>query len=140
MQKKEMDNESGEESSLESKQSVFDEEDYSDDSKVEDNEDEKENYSSESVDETGNEDCDNESLSSEVDESVEEVESDDYDRILNCHKENNSELEEEESDDRSSSDSSSSGIIPLHGALAIGHAADDHEVILMERVSPEPGM
>ena len=136
-------------------QNVFDDEVYHDDDKGDDDEvdsdclefvdsthNEYESSSSDFVDDIGKVDEDDDILSSSIDESEDEDEvgSDDSDVDNDNDREYYSEIEGEESDDGSCSDSGSFGIIPIQGDRALGNAADDHEVILMERVSPEPGM
>jgi hypothetical protein len=152
IQKKHMTDESVQGSSPDLNENIFKEDEYShdfsgDDAKNEDdyselvdaNDTEDERYSSEFVDEIDNEDDAN-SLSSETDESEDDSESDDSDVRIVYHRESYSEVDEEDSDEGGSSDSGSSGIIPIHGAQVLVNAADDHDVIFMERVSPEPGM
>jgi len=136
-------------------QNVFDEEDYHDDDKGDDDEvdsdclefvdsthNEYESSSSDFVDDIGEVDEDDDVLSSNIDESEDEDEvgSDNSDVEINYDREYFSEIEGEESDDGRCSDSGSFGIIPIQGDHAFDNAADDHDVILMERVSPEPGM
>lgn len=152
IQKKHMTDGSVQGSSPDLNENIFKEDEFShdfsgDDAKNEDdcselvdaNDTEDERYSSEFLDEIDNEDDAN-SLSSETDESEDDSESDDSDVRIVYHRESYSEVDEEDSDEGGSSDSGSSGIIPIHGAQVLGNAADDHDVIFMERVSPEPGM
>jgi hypothetical protein len=142
-----MSGESVQGSSPDMNKNIFEEDDYSDDYRGDDVKDgsncselvDDERYSSEFVDEIGNKD-DGNSLSSKTDESEDDVGSDDSDVKFDNPREYYSEIDEEDSDDESSSDSGLSGIILIHHGQAIGNAAHDHDVILMERVSPEPGM
>ena len=112
-------------------ESVADENDYSD---------QEDDYSD---DNKGNDDYDESESHDESDDVSSEVyveASNDSDRLSDDIFEEINESESQDSDKSTMSYSSSSGIIPVGLPHGIGHAVDDLDVMIMERVSPEPGM
>ena len=116
-------------------ENVDEEDDYNDDIKGDKN---GENY--DEIEDIDNEDDDYDFFSNEIDKCEENVESNESIGLYEINSEDYEEIEDKGCDDASSSDFGSSGIIPVQRFFAIGHDADDHDVMIMERVSPEPGM
>jgi hypothetical protein len=116
-------------------ENVDEEDDYNDDIKGDKN---GENY--DEIEDIDNEDDDYDFFSNEIDKCEENVESNESIWLYEINSEDYEEIEDKGCDDESSSDFGSSRIIPVQRFFAIGHDADDHDVMIMERVSPEPGM